>query len=135
MAPANCAMLAAAGIKFSLTSEGLENKTDFLPALRKAIQYGLSETAALKALTTIPAEMIKSQNEIGTLNTGKVANFIITSGNIFDESTIIYENWVNGIPYTVQQQKPDVRGVYKVKCKTAINLKTLWMSPPKPLLT
>lgn len=114
MAPANCAMLAAAGIKFSLTSEGLENKTDFLPALRKAIQYGLSETAALKALTTIPAEMIKSQNEIGTLNTGKVANFIITSGNIFDESTIIYENWVNGIPYTVQQQKPDVRGVYKL---------------------
>jgi hypothetical protein len=50
MAPANCAMLAAAGIKFSLTSEGLENKTDFLPALRKAIQYGLSETAAFKSV-------------------------------------------------------------------------------------
>lgn len=114
MAPANCAMLAAAGIKFSLTTEGLENKADFLPALRKAIQYGLSETQALKALTTVPAEMIKSQNELGTLNTGKVANFIITSGNIFKESTIIYENWVNGIPYTVQQQKPDVRGVYKL---------------------
>lgn len=114
MAPANCAMLEKAGIKFSITSDGLENKADFLPALRKAVQYGLSEKMALQALTTIPAEIIKSQNELGTLATGKIANFIITSGNIFNAETVIYENWVNGQQYIVKPEAADARGVYKL---------------------
>ncbi len=114
MAPANCAMLEKAGIKFSITSDGLENKADFLPALRKAVEYGLSEKMALQALTTIPAEIIKSQNELGTLTSGKIANFIITSGNIFNAETVIYENWVNGQQYIVKPEAADARGVYKL---------------------
>jgi imidazolonepropionase-like amidohydrolase len=114
MAPANCAMLEDAGIKFSLTSSGLENKSDFLPAVRKAVKYGLSEKTALQAMTTVPAEMIKMQNEIGSLSAGKMANFIITSGNIFKDETVIYENWVNGTKYRVQNAPEDARGIYKL---------------------
>ena len=52
--------------------------------VRKAIERGLSETDALKALTHTPASMTGAQNQIGSLKNGNLANFIITSGNIFD---------------------------------------------------
>lgn len=115
MAPANCALLEQAGISFCLTTEGLENKADFLLNLRKAVKYGLSEKTALAALTTIPAQTINAQNEIGSLSKGKTANFIITTGNIFDEKTLITENWVKGEQYAVQTINADIRGAYKLK--------------------
>jgi len=114
MAAANCAMLEKAGITFCLTAEGLENKDDFLINLRKAVKYGLSETTALNALTQIPAQTINAQNEMGSITKGKAANFIITTGNIFNEETIINENWVNGQQYIVHPITVDVRGIYKL---------------------
>ncbi len=114
MAPANCSYLEKAGIQFCLTSAGLENKNDLLKNVRKAVQYGLTEKTALAALTTTPALLINAQNDLGTLAKGKIANFIITSGNIFDEETVIYQNWVKGEQYIVQKpMENDVRGIYK----------------------
>jgi len=114
MAPANCSYLEKQGIQFCLTAAGLENKNDLLKNVRKAVQYGLTEKTALAALTTTPAQFINAQNELGTLTKGKIANFIITSGNIFEEETVIYQNWVNGQQYIIQKpMENDVRGIYK----------------------
>lgn len=98
LAPTNLGRLEAAGINFAITSEGLAKKTDFLPNVRKAIENGLSETAALKALTATPAQLIRMSSSVGSLKNGMLANFIITSGALFDEKTIIHENWVQGNP-------------------------------------
>lgn len=112
MAPANPHYLENAGITFCFTSAGLEEKTTFLSQVRKAIRYGLSEKTALEALTTTPAKLLKIDPIAGTLNKGKHANFLITSGNIFDEKTVIYENWVKGNKYEIQAKPADHRGVY-----------------------
>jgi imidazolonepropionase-like amidohydrolase len=103
MAPSNPARLSKAGIDFALTANGLKSTPDFLKNLRKAIAYGLSETDALKALTTTPARLIKASDLLGSLETGKTANFIIADGNIFEEKTAIYQNWINGKPYIIKQ--------------------------------
>ncbi len=114
MAPANCSFLERANITFCLTASGLENKDDFLKNVRKAVQYGLTKNAALAALTTVPAQLIQAQNSLGTLSKGKTANFLITSGDIFDEETVVYQNWVNGKQYIVNTPLEfDARGVYK----------------------
>ncbi len=114
MAPANCSYLEQQGIQFCVTSSSLENKNDLLKNVRKAISYGLTEKTALAALTTVPAQLINAQNELGTLTKGKVANFIITSGNIFKEETVIYQNWVKGQQYIIQKpMEKDMRGIYK----------------------
>ncbi|MBP9797437.1 MAG: amidohydrolase family protein, partial [Chitinophagales bacterium] len=114
MAPANCSYLEKQGIQFCITSSGLENKNDLLKNVRKAVLYGLTEKTALAALTTTPAQLINAQNELGTLTKGKIANFIITSGNIFEEETVIYQNWVNGQQYIIQNPlENDMRGIYK----------------------
>ncbi|MBL4656658.1 MAG: amidohydrolase, partial [Flavobacteriales bacterium] len=51
LAPTNLAVYESNGIGFSITTDGLKKKEVFWKAIRKAIRHGLSETAALKALT------------------------------------------------------------------------------------
>ncbi len=113
LAPANPARLAQAGIPFAFTSADLAKKDDLLPNIRKAIEHGLSEQDALKALTWTPAGLTQSLNELGTLEKGKLANFIITNGNVFDEKTKIYHNWIKGKPYVFKDlDAPDLAGAY-----------------------
>ena len=106
MAPANAGMLEKAGIDFAITSDRLKEKTDLLKNVRKAIEYGLSETGALKALTETPARLVNIHNKVGGLNPGMEANFIISSGNLFAEETILHENWVQGRQYSIKELDP-----------------------------
>ncbi|PHN02603.1 amidohydrolase family protein [Flavilitoribacter nigricans] len=113
LAPANLSYLEKAGIDFALTVDGLSKKSDFWSNLRKAIDYGLSEDAALKALTEVPAKLMGVADMVGSLKEGMVANFIITSGNVFDEDATIYENWIQGKPYKLNDMvAPDLSGQY-----------------------
>lgn len=115
MAPSNPAALQKAGIPFAFTTADLKDKKDFLPNLRKAIEYGLSEEEALKALTATPAQLLKADKHVGSLDKGKLANFIITSGNLFAEDNVILENWVQGNQYKITEVPADYRGVYTLK--------------------
>jgi imidazolonepropionase-like amidohydrolase len=113
MAPFNPSALEKNFIPFALTTSDLKDKKDFWKNLRKAIAYGLTEKQALKSLTTIPAEMLNVADKIGSLKSGMIANFMITSGNVFDEKTIIYENWIQGSNYKlIDYNAIDVRGNY-----------------------
>ena len=98
LAPSNPGALEKAGISFSLTSDKT-SPSDFLGNLRKAVKYGLSKSMALNALTQVPADMIGKGSLLGSLSSGKLANFIITSDDLFDEKTVIHQNWVQGKPY------------------------------------
>ena len=93
--PSNLSVLSKNGVNFALTTHNLKSVKSFHKNLQKAIEYGFDKEKALAALTTIPATII-GNNTIGNLNTGSYANFIITSGDVFDAKTTIYENWVQG---------------------------------------
>ncbi|RKR08817.1 imidazolonepropionase-like amidohydrolase [Flavobacterium sp. 90] len=112
-APTNLKVLSDNGVIFALTTDKLKKTEDFKPNLLKAIKYGFDKTKALEALTTIPAAILGKSNEVGSLKTGSFANFVITSGEIFDEKTILYENWVQGTKYVVNDiNAKDIRGNY-----------------------
>lgn len=101
-APTNPKVLAEMNVPFTFTMDGLEKPDDFLKNLRKAVSAGLSEQDALAALSLTPAQLIGQEKQLGTLESGKLANFFIATGNIFKKETKILENWVNGKPYTVK---------------------------------
>jgi imidazolonepropionase-like amidohydrolase len=112
-APSNLKVLSDNGVVFALTTDKLKKTEDFKPNLLKAIKYGFDKTKALEALTTIPAAILGKSNEVGSLKTGSFANFVITSGEIFDEKTVLYENWVQGTKYVVNDMNgKDIRGNY-----------------------
>lgn len=114
LAPSNLKMLADENITFSITASKLDKTSDFFKNLRLAIKRGLSEEKALAALTTVPASYINEQDRLGTLEKGKIANFIITSDNIFEKGDVL-ENWIKGKRFVVKHwNKNDVRGTYQL---------------------
>lgn len=124
LAPTNPAALAKAGIDFALTPADLEKKDDFLPNLRKAVKYGLDSTTALKAITHNPASFLNVIDKTGSLEAGKLANFIITSKQLFDDKCEINENWVQGKRYEIKAFEPkDIRGEYSLVLSNTISYK------------
>jgi adenine deaminase len=78
-----------------------------------AIEKGLDKSIALKALTEIPAQILGMENQIGSLKTGSLANFIITSGEVFDKKSKIYENWIQGQRSIIKEADlPKIEGTY-----------------------
>ncbi|RZL07016.1 MAG: amidohydrolase, partial [Pedobacter sp.] len=108
LAPTNPGVLEKAGIKFAITSFGLDNVKDFWTNIRTAIENGLTEKQALLAVTEIPAGMIGISDKVGTLEKGKLANFIVTSDSLFKKTNIIEENWVQGKRFILVPKKDGV---------------------------
>jgi len=113
LAPTNPGVLEKAGIRFALTTFGLETPREFWTNIQQAISNGLSEKQALQSVTEIPAAMLGISDKVGSLEKGKLANFIITSDNLFKSGNIIYENWVQGKRFVVNKMDvTDIRGTY-----------------------
>ncbi|TAL49652.1 MAG: amidohydrolase, partial [Chitinophagaceae bacterium] len=104
LAPTNAAAFEKTGIPFCLTTSDLRNVNQFWTNLRKALDYGLSESKAMEALTKTPASILGVYDKVGSLDAGKLANFLISSGPIFNEKTSIWQNWVQGIKYVVKDE-------------------------------
>jgi imidazolonepropionase-like amidohydrolase len=97
-APKGPASLDKAGILFAFESAGLSDPKDFLKNARKAVAGGLSADAALKALTMNAATLAGAGDRLGSLDKGKIANVIVTEGDLFEEKTPIKHVFVNGRP-------------------------------------
>ncbi len=96
LAPSNAAILAKSQITFSLTTQGLKNPEQFWTNLRKAINRGLEPAQALAALTTVPAKWLNLDNQIGTIEAGKLASFSVYNGNPFTHEAQLLESWNQG---------------------------------------
>jgi len=87
------ARLLASGVTVALTSGG--GQGDLREGARKAMDYGLSEGDALRALTAVPASIL-GMPQITTVGPGMAANFIVADGPLFDEGTGIRYTFVEG---------------------------------------
>ncbi len=102
-APANLARLVEAGVDVSITTEGLDNRSNVFENLRTAIKCGLSEADALALLTTRPAALLGLSDTLGTIEAGKIANFVITDKTLFDKKMQVRDTWVNGKRYEINK--------------------------------
>lgn len=116
LAPENPARLAKAGIPFVLTSQGLSDSSEWIGQIRKAIQRGLDPTVALAAITTTPASLLEVENQVGKIATGYWANFVVASGDLWDEKTELEEVWVRGArPATAYKNDSIIDGTWEVQ--------------------
>lgn len=95
-APKEPAALDKAGILFAFESSGLSDPRDFIKNAQKTVAAGLPKDAAIKALTMNAAAIAGAADRLGSLDTGKIANLIVTDGDLFDEKTAIKHVFVNG---------------------------------------
>ncbi len=121
LAPTNLGKLEKAGCSFAITSSGLKKKNKFWTNLRNAIKHGLSSEQALAALTTIPAKLIRQEQNLGTIEKGKWANLIIVDGNPFTGKASVTENWIQGHRYVIKESLDiNVGGSYELKIDSLV---------------
>ncbi len=79
------------------TDDPVTDSRLFLRSASFAVRAGMSRAGALRALTLAGAEMLDLQDRIGSLETGKDADFIVLSGDPFSVYTQVLETWVDGL--------------------------------------
>ncbi len=123
LAPENPARLAAAGVEFCLTSDGLDDVSQFLKQVRVAVARGLTEAEALAALTVFPAELLGIQEQVGRVESGMIANLMITDGNLFSDKTKVLECWVAGERFVMSAgakvEYPAISGKWELSVRNA----------------
>ena len=134
LAPTNPAQLAAAGVPFAITADGLPSLNQFLPNLRVAVARGLAPDKALAALTTVPAQMLGIDRTHGTIAVGKAANLVISEGDLFMEEAAVRDVWVQGQRYGVTRPpQVDPRGTWAISSEDAGTFKTATIRLEGPL--
>ena len=91
--------LERAGVRFAFYAGELSDPSDFLANVRQAVDLGLSGEGALRALTITPAEIFGVDDRVGTLDPGKIANLIVTDGDLFEPETRVRHVFVDGRKY------------------------------------
>ncbi len=122
-APGVAARLQESAVPFAFYSGGLRNGADFLKSLRKTVSEGLSEEAALRAVTLSAAEILGVQNQLGSIEAGKIANLILASGSLFDEEPRIRHVFVDGRKYDMPERPSRSP---QVEPEVVKNLSGLW---------
>jgi len=109
-APKTPGALAKAGVSFAFESAGLSDPKDFVKNAAKAIKAGLAEDTAIRALTLEAATIAGVADRLGSIEKGKIANLVVTDGNLFDERTKITRVFVEGRAVALEAAAPAGRG-------------------------
>jgi hypothetical protein len=98
-APFTCAAkLHQAGVRFCIRSTGASNTRNLPYEAAMAVSYGLPPDEALKAVTLSPAQILGVSDSLGSIETGKRANLVITNGDILQPSTQVLGLFIEGKP-------------------------------------
>lgn len=95
------AALHRAGVRFGVTTMGAK-VADVQKNLRRMVQAGLPEDAALAALTTNTAEILGVGRQFGTVERGKIANLVVTTKPLFAENSAVRYVFVEGERYSYE---------------------------------
>jgi imidazolonepropionase-like amidohydrolase len=109
-APKTPAALEKSGVLFAFSSDGVREPRDFLRNAARAVKEGLSVEAAVRALTINAAKIAGADNRLGSLERGKIANVIVTDGDLFEDRTRVRHVFVDGRLVEVEEAPPQGRG-------------------------
>jgi len=94
--PKTAGALEKGGVLFAFASAGLKEPADFVKNAARAVKAGLAPEAALRALTINAAKIAGVGDRLGSIETGKVANVIVTDGDLFGDKTTVKHVFIDG---------------------------------------
>ena len=98
--PYNGAIMHDQGVVVSFNSDSDELARRMNLEAAKAVKYGgLSEVEALKFVTINPAKQLRIDHRVGSLETGKDADFVVWSGNPLSTYSMCEQTWIDGRKY------------------------------------
>lgn len=113
-APGGPAALAKAGVRFAFYSDGIASPKDVTKNIGKALDAGLSADDAIRAFTLSAAEIYGVADRIGSIDKGKIANVVVTDGDLFHEKTKIKYVFVDGKKFDILPEVPEAKDAEKI---------------------
>ena len=102
--PKNAQRLQQAGVRFAFQSGGATSLTDFYTNAQKAVDAGLSNDAAIRAMTLGSAEVLGIDDRLGSIEKGKIANVVMVRGNVFGRDRFVSRTFVDGKMFEQREQ-------------------------------
>jgi imidazolonepropionase-like amidohydrolase len=90
------AELSAAGVRFAFGSFDNSFARRLGQQAANAVSHGLPYDEALKAVTLYPAQIFNLADQVGSLETGRAANIIVTTGDPLELTTDVRYLFING---------------------------------------
>lgn len=109
-APKTPGQLAKAGVTLAFSTDGLRQPRDFVRNAAKAVKEGLAADAALRALTLDAAKIAGADKRVGSLERGKIANILVTEGDLFADGMKVRHVFIDGHKVVLDTTPPEREG-------------------------
>lgn len=109
----NAALLVKAGVKVALLETNTHNSRDLRQQAGNAVSYGMTWDQALQAVTLSPAQIFGIADRYGSLETGKVANIVVWSGDPFEFTTGVEHVFIRGREIPLKSRQTELLERYR----------------------
>lgn len=107
LSPTGPAELEKRNVRYALVSGPATSPADFIRGIRKTIEKGLDEEAALRAVTLSPAQIFGVDRQIGSIDRGKIANLFVSDKKFFEPEAKVTNLWIDGRLISLPEEEPE----------------------------
>ena len=108
------AKLQQAGVRFCISTGNPGPEVRSLPMnAGMASAYGLSKADALKSVTLFPAQILGVSDRLGSIDVGKIANLVVTDGDLFEPRTHIRYLFIDGRQVPLVSRHTELNDAFK----------------------
>jgi len=108
------AKLQQAGVRFCISTGDAGAEVRNLPLYAgMAAAFGLSKADAVKAVTLYPAQILNVADRLGSIEVGKIANLVVTDGDLLEIRTHIKYLLIDGRPVVLTSRHTELNDAFK----------------------
>jgi len=104
-----------AGIRYCIAGGGASNERNLPYQAATAAAYGLPKDEALKAVTLYPAQILGVADRVGSLEVGKDATLIVTTGDPLETASQVEREYIQGRDIDLTSRHTMLYDKYKTK--------------------
>jgi imidazolonepropionase-like amidohydrolase len=110
----NASKLQQAGVRFCISTGDSGPNVRNLPfQAGMAAAFGLSKVDALRAVTLSPAQIMNVGDRMGSLEVGKMANLVVTDGDLLETRTLVRHLFIDGREVKLNSRHTDLNDAFK----------------------
>lgn len=108
------AKLQQAGVRFCIsTGDGGAEVRNLAQYAGMAAAYGLSKADAVKSVTLYPAQIMNVADRLGSIEVGKMANLVVTDGDLLEIRSRIRYLFIDGRPVVLSSRHTELNEAFK----------------------
>ncbi len=113
----NAAVLRRAGVPIAIMADDQENPRNVAFHAAMACAYGLPHDEAVRAITLGAAEVVGASDQLGSLEPGKIADVLVTDGDLLEIATHVEYVFIDGVAVDLSNRQTRFFDKYMARLK------------------